>query len=181
MIGAEPNEKEDVEIGMSVWKELYSIDIIKGNNIKFPSERKYISEDIIFHLDYLKKAKHVVIENTANYYCDNSDSLTKKYKKIGLRWKNSYLRKKKVTCHIYFHDIFIRKGCLNLFLGRVRRYVTQEVIANDVFDAIYNIKVICHDSLVQEILKKYDFHKNNMSQKFFNLFYSISVVFYYIF
>ena len=81
MIGSLPEQAGDVEIGMSVWKGLYSLDIIRDNGILFPSEREYISEDIIFHMQYLVKAKHIVIEGTANYhYCDNGASLTKSYK-----------------------------------------------------------------------------------------------------
>ena len=65
---------------MSVWKGLYSLDIIRNNHIIFPSEREYISEDIIFHIHYIPLTKHIAIENTANYhYCDNGSSLTKKY------------------------------------------------------------------------------------------------------
>lgn len=47
MIGSLPEASGDVEIGMSVWKGLYSLDIIKVWYL-FPSEREYISEDIIF-------------------------------------------------------------------------------------------------------------------------------------
>ena len=60
MIGSLPEQAGDVEIGMSVWKGLYSLDIIRDNGILFPSEREYISEDIIFHMQYLVKAKHIV-------------------------------------------------------------------------------------------------------------------------
>ena len=73
---------------MYVWKGLYSLDIIRDNGILFPSEREYISEDIIFHMQYLVKAKHIVIEGTANYhYCDNGASLTKVIKQTVFKWK----------------------------------------------------------------------------------------------
>lgn len=56
----------------------------------FPSEREYISEDIIFHMQYLIKAQCVVIEETPNYYyCDNGISLTKVIKQIVSEWKNT--------------------------------------------------------------------------------------------
>ena len=81
MIGSLPGEPGDVEIGMSVWKSLYSMELIKEYNLRFPSEREFISEDIVFHMEYLQKAQCVAVcDNFGYYYCDNGASLTKSYK-----------------------------------------------------------------------------------------------------
>ena len=68
-------------MGMCVWRSLYKNEVIKKNNIKFESERKFISEDILFNIDYCMKAKNISLEKNAYYYyCYNGESLTKKYK-----------------------------------------------------------------------------------------------------
>lgn len=69
----------DDNIEMSVWKTLFSIEIIKSNNILFP-DRRYISEDIIFDIKYFTNAKKVAISGDTSYcYCYNGTSLTQKY------------------------------------------------------------------------------------------------------
>lgn len=68
-------------IEMSVWKSLFSIDIIKNNNIKFP-DKKYLCEDIIFDFGYFNFAKKVAMsEDTGYCYCLNRGSLSQMYQK----------------------------------------------------------------------------------------------------
>lgn len=67
---------------MSVWHAIYKRHIIENNNIRFCSEREFISEDIIFHIDILNKCKKIgFIPNRLYYYCYNDESLTKSYRK----------------------------------------------------------------------------------------------------
>lgn len=40
---------------MSVWHQMYSMKIIKKYKLAFCSEREFISEDIIFQIDYFSK------------------------------------------------------------------------------------------------------------------------------
>ena len=52
LLGAEPEFPSCSKIQYSVWRGLYSMKLIKKNNLRFPSEREYISEDIVFNLDF---------------------------------------------------------------------------------------------------------------------------------
>jgi glycosyltransferase involved in cell wall biosynthesis len=80
MIGPEPSCKSDVKYMMSVWRAIYSRNLIEHSNCRFHSERELVSEDIIFHLDYLSKAENVVCLPFCFYfYCWNGVSLTKTY------------------------------------------------------------------------------------------------------
>ena len=73
------------KISMSSWRALYNIDIINDFNIRFVSERKYISEDFLFTIDYMvKKKKATFVNNTYHYYCYNGASLTNSYKSDSL-------------------------------------------------------------------------------------------------
>lgn len=84
MIGTEPHYPVDRKYQMSVWHAIYSRNCIEINGIRFCSEREFISEDIIFHIDYLQKVNKIgIIPDPMYYYCDNIDSfsLTKTFRK----------------------------------------------------------------------------------------------------
>lgn len=79
MIGSAPDTQDAIR--MSVWNVIYSMHIINDNNLRFPSERVYISEDIIWDSEYYKYAHCVtVIDSTAYNYRITPGSLTQKYK-----------------------------------------------------------------------------------------------------
>lgn len=79
MLGSAPDKHDAIR--MSVWNVLYSMDIVRRHNIEFPSERVFISEDIIWDSEYYKYAKKaIVIDSTAYNYRITPGSLTQKYK-----------------------------------------------------------------------------------------------------
>ena len=77
---------------------MYSMDVIRKHKIEFPSERIFISEDIIWDSEYYKYAKKAsVISSTAYNYRITPGSLTQKYKpdmleKICVLYKELYNR-----------------------------------------------------------------------------------------
>jgi len=82
MIGSPPDYWDDIYLMMAVWMGLYSLDLIKRHSIYFCSERVFISEDIIFDLDYYAVSEKVVLIEAMDYvYCENDASLTVAYKK----------------------------------------------------------------------------------------------------
>ena len=79
--GALPHEADDSRYGMSVWKNLFRRDVIERNELKFLSEREYLSEDALFMMDYAGCVKRAVGIKGAYYnYCRNEDSISKSYK-----------------------------------------------------------------------------------------------------
>lgn len=81
MVGAEPSYHSDVKILSCMWKGIYSMELIRKNNLQFVSEREYIAEDIMFHIDFLPHASRVgFVPGCYYYYCDNGDSLTRNYR-----------------------------------------------------------------------------------------------------
>ena len=78
-ISSSPKCKKDWKYEMSVWHSIYKREVIKENNIKFYSERDYLSEDIPFQVDFLKAANSAsYIPDTLYYYCmNNAFSLTR--------------------------------------------------------------------------------------------------------
>lgn len=76
------NGKEK-RIPKSVWCWMYKGDIIRKNNIRFCSERQFISEDLIFQLDIIPLCQKISKINKESYYYYriNNSSLSRKYKK----------------------------------------------------------------------------------------------------
>ena len=76
MIGSLPDKKDSIE--MCVCASLYNTKYIKEHNIKFPSERVLISEDLIFNIEYMQFAKAACTIDYVGYnYRFNPNSLTK--------------------------------------------------------------------------------------------------------
>lgn len=76
-IGTRPDEKLDNYYGTSVWRGLYKKVIINNNCIKFESERKVGSEDLLFNVSYLFNCKSAVYVCDELYiHCLNSESMT---------------------------------------------------------------------------------------------------------
>lgn len=81
MVGPEPNYHSDAKLLMSVWRAIYSRKVIEDNHLRFVSERVYIAEDIMWHIDFLPCCQCVgLIPQTHYYYCDNGTSLTRTYR-----------------------------------------------------------------------------------------------------
>lgn len=84
MIASEPSANKDREIPMSAKIALYKREIIVKHNLRFESERIFISEDLIWHIDILCNVKCIcLLPRTFYYYYNNTNSLSKKYEQIG--------------------------------------------------------------------------------------------------
>lgn len=171
MIGSLPEAEGDVEIGMSVWKGIYSMDIIKNYGIRFPSEREYISEDIIFHMQYLIKAHCVAIEETPNYYyCDNGTSLTKSYKNDRFKMEKILMKKEIQELNQIFEPEVYRQRLYKAFLGRVRRCIAQEATSNPRRQSVRrNIQAICRDQTVQNVIRNFDSSHLQITKRMVNV------------
>lgn len=169
MLGSSP-EKSDA-IRMSVWNSMYSMEIIRENAIKFPSEREFISEDIIFDSDYYKNAKKVIIiGSTAYNYRINALSLTMKYNK-------DRFEKYKLLCSTLIdrlslddidNDAILR--IKRMFFVNVRTCILQEVksySSPSYNKAINNIKSICNDKYLHSVIDSYPVEKMGKKQQIF--------------
>ena len=75
VIGALPNDPDDSKYGVSVCKNIFRRSLMCQNNIEFLSERKILSEDTLFMVDFIKSAEKAVGIFGAYYcYCSAADS-----------------------------------------------------------------------------------------------------------
>ena len=67
--------------GFSSCMSCFRADIIKENNISFPSEREYLSEDTVFCLEYCKHVKTAItVSDIFYHYCQKVDSFSQGYR-----------------------------------------------------------------------------------------------------
>jgi glycosyltransferase involved in cell wall biosynthesis len=81
VVGSLPKESEDSRYGVSVCKNIFKRDLLIKEDVRFFSERKIISEDTVFMVDYISCAKRAVGISGAFYcYRRNDASLSKSYR-----------------------------------------------------------------------------------------------------
>ena len=163
--------KIDDHIEMSVWKVLFSRDIIINNNIKFPSEKEFISEDIIFDTAYYPKSKRLCISGDIGYnYCDNFGSLTTKYnpRRFELQEK-LFLELKKRTNELGIYELS-KQRMLNTLIAIARYSIKLEqkyADVNGVKVSKKNIQKICSSSILKEAFREYQ-DNDNIKSKIIN-------------
>ncbi len=147
-------------IEMSVCMVLLSNNIIKSNNLKFASERKFISEDLIFDFDYYPLSKKLCVSEDVGYcYCDNEGSLTTKYRSD--RFEAQKVMYLEVEKQIKKYGIEKKSASRNMttFIAIARYCIKQEIEfrgQNGNKTAFSNIKKICNDNLLITVMKNYD-------------------------
>ena len=170
MCGADSQGNDYIE--MSVCMVLLSNDIIQKNNLRFVSEREYVSEDLVFDFEYYPLSKGVCILNTVDYYyCDNEGSLTTKY------------RKDRFESQIKLYKFLLKKA-ENLGIEKICKSRLQNTV---IAIARYSIKLeykyerengkivtknnvlnICNDETLISILNTYDDHLIKIGSRIVN-------------
>ena len=140
-------------IKMSAWSSMYRMDIIKEHNIQFHSEREYISEDLIFNIDYTQYVKrYMILNNVSYFYRVNNDSLTHIYKADRFD-KNkelySFCKRELKNVEKYRE---LKNVLANIFLNSVRHCMKEEYKYNPKYKV--NIKRIINDVDVQEAIRE---------------------------
>lgn len=116
---------------MSVWHAIYKRDFLEQNGIKFCSEREFMSEDIIFHINFFSYADNIVyIPDRLIYYCDNGASLSRSFDRnrfgryVGMYHKiqelmhhYNYPKEYLLSAHKYI--IIASRGCIYSFFNNI--------------------------------------------------------------
>lgn len=172
MIGTEPSYPVDRKYSMSVWHGIYSKSIIDMHNIKFPSEREFISEDIIFHIDYLLKAKKIAfIPDAMYYYCSNESSLSRSYRPDRFERYNILCKEIKRRLREKNVESSYENRVNRLFIGYVRTLIF-EILSYDVsiIERKNLIKRIANDHFWREVIESYPYTRFPMKYRLVNFF-----------
>lgn len=80
LIGAETTWPDDVQLHSSSCMNLYKLEVINQNNIRFRSEKEAVAEDMFFNVDFLCNANRVAaIDEIGYFYFENLASISRKY------------------------------------------------------------------------------------------------------
>ncbi len=173
VVGARPNEPDDSRYGVSIWKNIYKTAIVRENNLEFSSERKILSEDTFFNVDFIKNAKKAVGIPGAFYcYRNNGTSISKSYDKDRL---NKLLA--------FFDEIenrlsgTVEKDEYKLYVDRLTQGYVRVLCAHEIFHAQNEknsfshlrkrLKEICTQDRVKNALKSYPWYKLPVKQAVF--------------
>lgn len=159
---------------MSVWKVLFSNRIIQEYELRFPSEREFISEDIIFDTEYYAKSTRVAMSNDIGYcYCDNEDSLTTRYNsnRFNLQVK-LYEELVKRTTALEIYDVAkLRMDATLIGIARYSIKLEQKFSKKNTLPvAKQKIRNICTNSVLQQALKEFDSSKISVQSRIVNWF-----------
>lgn len=143
-------------MGMSSVRSIYNRKIILENCIDFESERKYISEDLLFNLDFLNFSNSVsFIHDAYYYYCVNLNSLSHTYRQD--RFDKSIVLFNELINRCKNYGIYenVKNGLSSIFIGYVRTAIRQEIFeSNKKYNEISTfIKEILNDKNVVFALK----------------------------
>ena len=165
MLGSLPDKHDSIEMGVTC--SLLRRSIIIQNEIRFPSEREWISEDLIFNLELLSHIRSVkVIPYEGYFYRTNPNSLTVKFKENRFnevcklyRYVNDIIAKKEMDEEAYVR--WSKTFIINLWMC-----IMQEKGMN-LKESDLRIKELCDNRTVREMICSYPVHQLGKKQQLF--------------
>ncbi len=173
VIGALPNEPDDSRYGVSVCKNIFRNGLVKGENLAFLSERKVLSEDTLFMVNFIQHSACAVGVPGAYYcYCRNGDSLSKAYNSRRFERSIVFLEEleKQIAKTVSREEYKIYLDRLIQGFGRI--LCSQEIVhARDAkipYAALRKrLKEICTQDKIKTVLKTYPWQKLPIKQAAF--------------
>lgn len=173
IVGARPQDLDDSKYGMGVVKNLFKNEIIKNNNLAFESERKMISEDALFMIDYISCIKKATGLPEAFYnYKRNSNSISKSYKSDRLEKSLIFVNQVEKR---FNRDI--EPDAYNIYIYRFWQAMCRVLCSQEIMYALDNkvkfkdlkkrLKTICTQSLTVNALKNYPINTLPLKQRIF--------------
>ena len=173
VVGAQPHEPDDSRYGVSVCKNIFKTSAIREGKLEFLSERKILSEDTLFMVDFIKSSKSAVGIPGAYYcYCRNEDSLSKSYNKERFEKSIVFLDEleKRIADTIEKKEYKIYLDRLTQGFGRI--LCSQEIMHARDKKIRYShlkkrLKEICTQEKIKTVLKTYPWYKLPVKQAAF--------------
>lgn len=158
-IAKDPYSGISFNIRISAWNCCISKAVLEEHNLRFVSEREFISEDIYFYIELFQYLKSVSFINKIYYsYCQNEGSLTFSYKEDRYsRLKNFYVAANKLVKDIgYCEEVCFRLK--ETFISNVMACLKMEAANSKkcgFVKSYINIKKIGNDEYFREAISKY--------------------------
>lgn len=165
-------DKHGISVQMSACMVMYKYSIINENKIRFFSEREFISEDLLFNINYLSHCEKVVCTDITGYfYRYNPTSLTHVY--LRDRFDKQKVMTSKVmeeTKKLGIYDM-CEDRIINTFLGWTRSCLKMEQMncsENGFSQSIKNMKSIINDGYVRNLVSSKAIHRDKTGSVIIN-------------
>lgn len=156
---------------VSAWNCCINLDFLKNSNIKFVSEREYISEDIYFYIELFAKLHKVsIIQEVFYCYCQNVGSLTFSYKKNRFERIKDFYQKATDKADELGYDGEVQLRLKGSFISSLMACLKMEVAnfkKSGFIKSLFRVKEIVEDTFVQDVLKEYSLNKYKLTWRFF--------------
>lgn len=175
MLGTAPEEREDCTVRMAVWQGIYRRRWLEENGIQFASNRRFLSEDILFHMDCLPLARRMCYLPDCLYYHvqDNLSSWTHQYQSDYLeRYGEQYLEELKKTDSLENKEE-MRRRIQRTYIGNARICIQQLVGASGSMerrDVKKELRKLVEDPVLQSVLREYPYWRTPWKQRTLSFF-----------
>ena len=170
MMGNKGNQLD--ALSYTAWGKLYKKELFTKNNLVFPSERKFIWEDLAFSVNAYPLSKKIyVLHKSVYYYCFNEGSLTHTYKPNKLELVMELYRYMSLKIQELNLPAEAQYRLDTNFIGHIRTCIKLETFyahRNGFRTALRNIKKICSRKDIQKLIEGYPKKSFNNSQYIYN-------------
>lgn len=170
ILGPAPDSTRLLFGGVSPWSGMVKRSLLIDQNVRFPSEREYLSEDLLYNVSISRHAKVISVEPSCLYcYCHNDNSsLSSKY------WEGRFPAAKKMYNYLLVmlndmitdkevHERIYRTFMISLISCIKQDVAYKDQIGNDASRA--HLKEYCNDQLVVECMRNYPIYKMPIKQR----------------
>ncbi len=168
IVGADPSAKHEALIGYSMCMGIYSLDIVKQNNMSFFSERVYKCEDVLFKVEYFTYVSKVcAVKEPFYFYRYNNNSLTHLYREDWFERLIASYRKEFQLLEEYN----IKDGRLYAdrnFFADVRSCMREVLFTHSYSNSISEYKIMLNNELLCQELNWYPISKCTILKRIFN-------------
>ena len=167
VIGSLPNENNNQSYGYSVWNIFFKKDIIDKHGLRFESERIFLSEDILFQLDYAARSeKFLLLPINLYYYYKNKRSITQKYDNT--RFNRSIELYKEICRRVKSFGLPVPQ--MDLRLKRVMLYeslfaVSEAIRSLSFNESVSRLKIIANNEVLQGVLDAYPINEMKIQNR----------------
>lgn len=173
MVCSLPKAKKDHLLSMAVWASLFKRELISRFHLSFYSERDYISEDILFNIDFLKNAKKVGMINHPLYYYrqSNVDSLTHQVRQDEMDRQIIQIEKIRDSLSQFLdeslYQLRLKRYCLAAFRSFIQKSMSYQQ-SHPEFPFNQCLKKWVNHAVIKEAISDYPYWQGSIKQVLFN-------------
>lgn len=157
LIGADADYPQDVRLNSSSCMNLYRMEVIRANHLRFRSEKVAVAEDMYFNIDFFCHANRITAVNeTGYYYFENTASISRKYDPKRFDRTVNFYRTIQQQLAQYGLEDRVSHRAERSFLMKIRVAI-RHIVLSDLprRQKIQEIRQILNHDLVKEVLGRY--------------------------